>query len=91
MLSNGQKSGAVDIQKIPAAENCADMLTKPLVGATFDRHRVTILGLAMASPKTLLKLHPSLLARIIPYVPARNVAIMETKIPDLREIIAPYL
>ncbi len=37
--------GTVSLAKVSAAENCADIVTKCLVGEAFFRHRKTVLGL----------------------------------------------
>ena len=43
--SVGSSVGTIDLQKVPAEDNCADIVTKCLTGAAFDKHRATILGL----------------------------------------------
>jgi hypothetical protein len=37
----------IALMKVPAADNCADIVTKCLTGEAFYRHRRTILGLAL--------------------------------------------
>ena len=44
MMRYGKASGAIMPTKIKGEDNVADIVTKPLVGATFERHRSTILG-----------------------------------------------
>ena len=48
MIRWGLACGSIDLAKVPAADNCADIVTKCLVGEAFFRHRATILGLAQA-------------------------------------------
>ena len=44
MIRHGTACGVVQPTKIPAAENIADIMTKALIGATFNHHRAIILG-----------------------------------------------
>jgi hypothetical protein len=46
MIRWGLACGTIDLAKVPAADNCADIVTKCLVGEAFFRHRATILGLS---------------------------------------------
>ena len=39
------RGGTVELAKVSAEENCADIVTKCLTGAIFFRHRAKILGL----------------------------------------------
>ena len=39
------------MQKVPAEDNCADIVTKCLVGKPFEKHRATILGLKQLGPR----------------------------------------
>ena len=39
------KCNAIRLKKVPATDNCADIVTKCLVGSAFFRHRATVLGL----------------------------------------------
>jgi hypothetical protein len=45
MIRWGLACGSVTLAKVPAADNCADIVTKCLVGEAFIRHRRTVLGL----------------------------------------------
>ena len=45
MIRWGLRCGTIDLQKVPAEDNCADIVTKCLVGEVFKKHRATILGL----------------------------------------------
>jgi len=45
MIRWGLRCGTIDLQKVSAADNCADIVTKCLTGWAFDKHRSTILGL----------------------------------------------
>jgi hypothetical protein len=38
-------SGLIEITKIPTADNVADLLTKPLLGASFENKADHLLGL----------------------------------------------
>ena len=44
MIRHGTACGVVLPTKVPAADNIADIMTKALVGASFDHHRAIILG-----------------------------------------------
>ena len=45
MIRWGLRCGTIDLQKVPAEDNCADIVTKCLVGEVFKKHRAAILGL----------------------------------------------
>ena len=45
MIRWGLACGTINLAKVAAADNCADIVTKVLVGEAFFRHRRTILGL----------------------------------------------
>jgi len=45
MVRYAEKSKGIFLTKVPTAENLADIITKPLVGDTFIRHRAAILCL----------------------------------------------
>ena len=45
MIRWGLSCGTVELAKVSAEENCADIVTKCLTGAIFFRHRAEILGL----------------------------------------------
>jgi hypothetical protein len=44
MIRRAEHSGAIHLIKYPTAENFADITTKPLTGASFSKHRASILG-----------------------------------------------
>ena len=44
MIHYAEKCKAIFLQKFPTADNFADITTKPLTGAPFFRHRLSILG-----------------------------------------------
>jgi hypothetical protein len=46
MMRWGLACSTIRLAKVAAADNCADIVTKCLVGEAFVRHRRTILGLA---------------------------------------------
>ena len=46
MMRWGLACSTIRLAKVAAADNCADIVTKCLVGKAFVRHRRTILGLA---------------------------------------------
>ena len=46
MIRHGRACGLIDPVKVKSEGNVADIVTKPLTGAAFVRHRATILGLA---------------------------------------------
>ena len=48
MIRFGIASGAIKPMKVSAEDNLADLLTKPLTGARFERLRAAVLGLAHA-------------------------------------------
>ena len=48
MIRFGIQCGAITARKREGAENVSDIVTKPLAGALFAKHRATILGLAHA-------------------------------------------
>ena len=45
MIRWGLACGTINLAKVAAADNCANIVTKVLVGEAFFRHRRTILGL----------------------------------------------
>ena len=45
MIRWGLACRTIRLAKVPAVDNCADIVTKCLVGEAFFRHRATILGL----------------------------------------------
>ena len=51
MMRFGVACGIIAPSKCPAADNVSDIVTKPLTGEAFARHRATILGLAHAAPE----------------------------------------
>ena len=60
MIRWGLRCGTIDLQKVPAAHNCADIVTKCLTGAAFEKHRATILEVrrsdALAQARRILGL-----------------------------------
>ena len=52
MLRSAVNRGVIAIHKVAAEDNVADILTKSLTGAPFERHRATILGLRPMSEET---------------------------------------
>ena len=50
MIRWGLRCGTIDLQKVPAADNCADIVAKCLTGGVFEKHRATILGLVPLGP-----------------------------------------
>ena len=50
MIRWGLRSGTIDLRKVPAADNCADIVTKVLTGEPVYRHRDTILGIISVPP-----------------------------------------
>ena len=52
MLRSALSRGVITIHKAAAEDNVADILTKSLTGAAFERHRATILGLRLMSEET---------------------------------------
>ena len=50
MVRKAVSDGAVTIEKVDTRDNCADIFTKPLVGAVFLAHRATVLGLRETFP-----------------------------------------
>ena len=46
MIRHGRACGLIDSIKVKSEDNVADIVTKPLTGETFIRHRATILGLS---------------------------------------------
>ena len=46
MIRHGRACGLIDPIKVKSEDNVADIVTKPLTGEAFIRHRATILGLA---------------------------------------------
>jgi hypothetical protein len=52
MIRFGIQCGAITARKREGAENASDIVTKPLTGALFAKHRATILGLARAISPT---------------------------------------
>jgi hypothetical protein len=44
MVRWGLRCGTIDLRKVAAADNCADIVTKCLTGPQFFKHRDTILG-----------------------------------------------
>lgn len=46
MLRHGTEHKLIDLRFVAAEDNVADLLTKPLTGEAFIRHRKTALGLA---------------------------------------------
>ena len=81
MIRNALASGALALRKIPSADNVADILTKSLPGADFDRHRANILGHAFLHQGTLDLLPATLRSRI-----ASGVAALLSR---LRAVVAP--
>ena len=47
MIRWGLACQTIELKKVPAADNCADIVTKCLTGEAFYRHRRTILGLEL--------------------------------------------
>jgi hypothetical protein len=45
MVRWGLRCGTIDLRKVAAVDNCADIVTKCLMGDAFRRHRDTILGI----------------------------------------------
>ena len=52
MFRFGIQCGTIAAHKREGAENVSDIVTKPLTGALFAKHRATILGLAHAISPT---------------------------------------
>jgi hypothetical protein len=48
MIRWGLSCGTIELAKVPAEDNCADIVTKCLTGALFFKHRARILGLVGA-------------------------------------------
>ena len=44
MIRHGKAQGIIDPIKVSGADTVADIVTKALVGAVFEKHRATILG-----------------------------------------------
>ena len=44
MIHYAEKCKAIYLKKFPTADNFADITTKPLTGAPFFKHRLSILG-----------------------------------------------
>jgi len=64
MLRHALESGVIVLTKIPTGDNVADILTKPLTGAAFARHRFALLGLRLMDPSTRAALSPQLEALV---------------------------
>ena len=47
MMRRGRESRQIAPLKVAAEDNVADIVTKPLTGALFIKHREAILGLGM--------------------------------------------
>ena len=45
MMRWGMACGVISLSKIDALSNVGDLMTKPLVGEAFFKHRATVLGL----------------------------------------------
>ena len=87
MLDNGVKSGAIQIRKVNTKYNCSDILNEPIVGPTFDLHRVTLLGLAHISVETLSSLSDDLRSRVEPYLsPSANTKPPIINIPRVHRL-----
>jgi hypothetical protein len=52
MLRSAVSRGVIALRKISADDNVADILTKPLTGPAFERHRHKLLGLGLLSALT---------------------------------------
>ena len=44
MIRHGKAQGTIDPIKVSGADNVADIVTKALTGADFEKHRAIILG-----------------------------------------------
>jgi len=60
MLRAATEANVITIEKVDALDNVADILTKPLTGAAFARHRATLLGLHLLSAETVAAFSPAL-------------------------------
>ena len=49
MIRSAVSRGVISLRKISAEDNVADILTKPLTGPAFERHRYKLLGLGLLS------------------------------------------
>ena len=52
MIRSAVSRGVISLRKISAEDNVADILTKPLTGPAFERHRYKLLGLGLLSATT---------------------------------------
>ncbi len=50
MARRAEEINAIFLTKCPTESNLSDILTKPLTGQPFARHRCAILGLGSADP-----------------------------------------
>jgi len=56
MLRSAVSKEVISLRKVSAEDNVADILTKPLTGPAFERHRHTLLGLGLLSAETRTRL-----------------------------------